>query len=367
MPTTDLQLKLLLRERHWQKYATFCREFDTAARSIDADLIGTAPSKAQFHRWLSGELIGLPYPDHCRVLEAMFPGWSAVQLFSRSDAGSLLSRGADREEVTAAQLLSIVQAGLSNGEPAMADWGRFEPVARGFATKSNGLDTTAGKDGGDLERIGRRLHMLSTVLRLSPAETTQLARLSGNVVDLSTEISLDIAKDGWTTVSYRHELFNMSAEPLSRIARELWFEHTSGALSIAPQDRDSFHRVTIQRVHDTSTLAKFACRISPALKPGETVNVEYSCTGGRFVDHHYWRQAIHRHTRRLTLSLRHRGMAPIVNCEGTVEYPDGSEHSTDETVIWDTEGSDAIVTLTRDYLRPNQAVTLRWKVDDVAP
>ena len=24
----------------------------------------------------------LPYPDHCRVLEEMFPGWTAEQLFS---------------------------------------------------------------------------------------------------------------------------------------------------------------------------------------------------------------------------------------------------------------------------------------------
>src|SRR5262249_30357426 len=44
-------------------------------------LVGTAPSRAQFHRWLSGELKGLPYGDHCRILEKMFPGWSADQLF----------------------------------------------------------------------------------------------------------------------------------------------------------------------------------------------------------------------------------------------------------------------------------------------
>jgi hypothetical protein len=39
------------------------------------------PSRAQLHRWLTDSLRGLPYPDHCRVLEEMFPGWTAEQLF----------------------------------------------------------------------------------------------------------------------------------------------------------------------------------------------------------------------------------------------------------------------------------------------
>lgn len=74
-------LRDLLRQRHW-KYATFCSEYDKAARSIDASLTGSWPSRAQFHRWLGGELRGMPYPDACRVLEAMFPGWTVEQLFS---------------------------------------------------------------------------------------------------------------------------------------------------------------------------------------------------------------------------------------------------------------------------------------------
>lgn len=75
-------LKTLLQQKHRQKYATFCREYDKAARQVDPDLQGTYPSRAQLHRWLSGDLKGLPYPDHCRVLEEMFPGWTAQQLFS---------------------------------------------------------------------------------------------------------------------------------------------------------------------------------------------------------------------------------------------------------------------------------------------
>src|SRR5579875_1341688 len=81
MPDQPILLKVLLRERHWQHYATFCAEYDKAATRVDPDLTGTYPSRAQLHRWLSGALRGLPYPDHCRVLEDMLPGWTAEQLF----------------------------------------------------------------------------------------------------------------------------------------------------------------------------------------------------------------------------------------------------------------------------------------------
>ena len=74
-------LKVLLRDHHWQNYSTFCAEYDKAAHQIDPKLAGSYPSRAQLHRWLSGTLRGLPYADHCRVLEEMFPGWTAEQLF----------------------------------------------------------------------------------------------------------------------------------------------------------------------------------------------------------------------------------------------------------------------------------------------
>lgn len=82
MPERPILLKALLRQKHWQKYATFCREYDKAAQQVDPDLQGTYPSRAQLHRWLSGDLKGLPYPDHCRVLEEMFPGRPVERLFS---------------------------------------------------------------------------------------------------------------------------------------------------------------------------------------------------------------------------------------------------------------------------------------------
>ena len=74
MSERPVLLKVLLRERHWQNYATFCTEYDKAASRIDPDLARSYPSRAQLHRWLTGSLRSLPYPDHCRVLEEMFPG-----------------------------------------------------------------------------------------------------------------------------------------------------------------------------------------------------------------------------------------------------------------------------------------------------
>jgi hypothetical protein len=79
-----IMLKVLLGQRHWQNYATFCAEYGKAARRIDSDLGQTFPSRAQLHRWLNGALRSLPYAEHCRVLEEMFPGWTAEQLFQPS-------------------------------------------------------------------------------------------------------------------------------------------------------------------------------------------------------------------------------------------------------------------------------------------
>lgn len=93
MPTEATLLRVLLRQRHMQGYRTFCKEYDRVAKQFDTDLIGRYPSKAQFYRWLSGDLLGLPYADHCRILEKMFPGWTAEQLLAphESDTDSLIT------------------------------------------------------------------------------------------------------------------------------------------------------------------------------------------------------------------------------------------------------------------------------------
>ncbi|MFC8525866.1 DUF5919 domain-containing protein [Nocardia sp. NPDC057227] len=86
-----LRLEFELRRKHLT-YGGFCREYDRVAGSIDSHLIGTAPGRAQFYRWLRGDVKGLPYPDRCRVLEAMFPGCTVAELFGLSGHGSANSQ-----------------------------------------------------------------------------------------------------------------------------------------------------------------------------------------------------------------------------------------------------------------------------------
>lgn len=74
-------LKALLREKNLQNYGLFKRAYEKAAAELDRSLVGTHPSEKTFHRWMSGRVKDLPRAEHCVVLEAMLPGWSAADLF----------------------------------------------------------------------------------------------------------------------------------------------------------------------------------------------------------------------------------------------------------------------------------------------
>ena len=82
-------LAVLLEGRGLHRYGSFCAAYHQAAGALDKQLARSVPSRAQFHRWLTGELRGLPYTDHCRVLEHMLAGYSAQQLFAPCPDGTL--------------------------------------------------------------------------------------------------------------------------------------------------------------------------------------------------------------------------------------------------------------------------------------
>jgi tetratricopeptide (TPR) repeat protein len=70
-------LRMLVGQRHWQKYEIFRRQYENAANDLanvdnDPRLRGLSIAKRQFERWLAGNLKTRPYPDHCRVLEHLF-------------------------------------------------------------------------------------------------------------------------------------------------------------------------------------------------------------------------------------------------------------------------------------------------------
>ncbi len=45
----------------------------------------------------------------------------------------------------------------------------------------------------------------------------------------------------------------------------------------------------------------------------------------------------------------------------TEELPDGTETMAQESVSWDYDGDDVVMTFTRDHPQPNQYATLRWE------
>ncbi|MGH3937921.1 MAG: hypothetical protein ACRDTG_04685 [Pseudonocardiaceae bacterium] len=299
-------LKNLLRQKHWQTYSTFCMQYDKAARAIDDSLVGSYPSRAQLHRWQAGDLKGLPYPRHCQVLEAMFPGITVAQMFTPAK---------------------------DNAEPT---------------TDISG-------------HIARPVVILGSSTGLSEAEIAELGKLVGNLVDFKMECSIDIDTDGWASVAYCHQVANLTNRPMKRMTREQWFETTSGPLKIEPCS-SSDRKVYIQRIHDTANMSKFACQFSPAIEPGEIATISYASRGGRFVHDHYWRQSVSRHTRHFTLKIRHRGVAMLFNCTAIEERIDGSEISAIEDLVCSDEDDGALITLTREHLQPGQAVTVRWEV-----
>ena len=68
-----------------------------------------------------------------------------------------------------------------------------------------------------------------------------------------------------------------------------------------------------------------------------------------------------RYTRHFTLHLRHAN-THLVRCSAVEEHPDGAETDISDTILHD-DGPDTTLTVARDYLRPNQSVTLRWDVN----
>jgi hypothetical protein len=377
-------LKVLLQHRHLQTHSTFSREYDRIAAGIDPTLRGSGPSKAQFYRWLSGDLVGLPYADHCRILEGMFPGWKVDQLFQTHDGGiefvpepatppagtpTIRPNPPTRpvgQSSTMSEVLRSIERGLeapANGQvrwrsDALAPSRTVSPTTAFPVTLSN-----SGSDTGEApaQRIARSLVGLAKRLRLSETEIIQLAKLAGHIVELDVTCSIDIDSEGWSTVTYTHQLLNLTNRPIKRLTRELWFETTNGPLVIEPSPSNDC-KVAIQRTHDMNNLSKFACHISPGIPSGDVATISYLCRGGQFVHDHYWRQAVPRYTRHLTLTIRHRGVHMLLNCTAIEEQADGSEVSAIEDLTCTDDDGAALITVTRDYLQPSQAVTLRWEV-----
>ena len=371
--TQPVVLKNMLRQRHWQTYRTFCMEYNKAARATDASLVGSYPSRAQLHRWQAGDLKGLPYPHHCRILEAMFPGVTVAQMFSPAEDHARSNTSSTAEPLNVSALLNSIKDGLEEPDPTHFGWrkdglaGEPNPPRPqvSFLPTVTRCTIEEDHDSSIADRIARSVVNLGKSMRLSDAEITELGKLAGNLVDLNMECSIDIDADGWASVTYCHQVANLTSRPMKRMTREQWFETTSGPLKIESHSNND-RKVYIQRIHDTINLSKFACQFSPAIEPGEVATISYTTKGGRFVQDHYWCQSIPRYTWHFTLNLRHHGIVMLLNCTAIEDQIDGSEISAIEDLVCSDEDGDALITLSRAHLQPGQAVTVRWKVSHAA-
>lgn len=356
MPEQHVRLKDALRARRWTAYRTFCREYDRAAKVIDTDVVGTYPSRAQLHRWLNGEVKSLPYPDHCRVLEQMLPGWTAEQLFELCLA-PCPQTSATPEDGFTSDVTRTVTTALANPDAPNSSWSSHPPGPGRPASERESVDL---RELPLSELLARKLTSLGHVLRISPDEIAELATLAGNLVDLSLTIDLHIQKDGHCTVTYRYHSLNLTDHSVNRAPRDLWFQHSRGKLELAAL-REGPTKNAIQRLHTADNIAKFACQISPAMDPGESARFGYTCSGAEFKEDFYWRQAFARYTRQYTLKVRHEGLVNLAGITATEELTDGTEQIANQSVQWDYDGDDVVMTFTRDHLEPSQYATLRWE------
>ncbi|MBV9312735.1 MAG: hypothetical protein JO100_03135 [Pseudonocardia sp.] len=140
-------LKALLRERHWQTYRRFRREYTKAAAKLDKELAETCPSDSTYRRWLSGRIGGIPRAEPCAVLEEMFPGYTAEQLFEpyQGDAPDASSAQGD---------LIPVQLVSADGPPVAAwhDQSITVPTTPGPAERYPGAPSGTDEEAEDVNR-----------------------------------------------------------------------------------------------------------------------------------------------------------------------------------------------------------------------
>src|ERR1035441_8724697 len=75
-------------------------------------------------------------------------------------------------------------------------------------------DYASGENGTITRQVGKKLVELSRQLRLSDAETRQLAALAGNVVELEVGLTIDIDRQGRAGGGFEDDPIKLSERPL---------------------------------------------------------------------------------------------------------------------------------------------------------
>lgn len=129
-------LKALVEQRHWT-YRKFVEDFEAAAQRNGVKNLSV--SEAQFRRWTSGKIQGLPTADACRVLQEMF-GVDADQLFQTPSLDT--------------------SAPTYNLEAEIDMTARDAQNEAGAAASASISDTAVEQLRDDVHRIARRYHVL---------------------------------------------------------------------------------------------------------------------------------------------------------------------------------------------------------------
>lgn len=172
-------LKALIRQRHLS-YAAFCREWDRAAKSVDNTLRGRYPAHAQYYRWLRGDVRGKrPYPDACRILEEMFPGWTVDRLFSpytevqSPDKTDDQSQDKNNDPAPAGQPIEITTPQSERAERGLIRQATVNPISE-FA---NWADSTNISDGELAFLDSTTFELAHDCLTLPPIQTGERAEM----------------------------------------------------------------------------------------------------------------------------------------------------------------------------------------------
>jgi hypothetical protein len=169
VPQQPVTLKVLLGQRHWRDYGTFCAEYSKAAARCDPGRASYPPSRAQLHRWVTGALAGLPQAAHCRVLEEMLPGWTAEQLFSPATPELLYGGPQPAPRVAGPPVFAAPSVGI---RPFVEQAFAAEHVTIDFAGFSSETLHGVIQEPLDKIRIGR-LHPASLTVRILLPDTTR--------------------------------------------------------------------------------------------------------------------------------------------------------------------------------------------------
>lgn len=133
-----IALKLLLEERHLHAYSEFVAEYNRRARELGVPRQAAPPTKAQYYRWLGGEIQNLPRGYHCAVLERMFPGWSAKELFQSQHVPAVddvlagVRPAVDASDLTGLWVTSYVVDGMHHADLSVLTTTKDGVAARNY-------------------------------------------------------------------------------------------------------------------------------------------------------------------------------------------------------------------------------------------